>query len=339
MKKSMRWSRIIAMCAVAALTMVAVLGCGDNDGTARADRVVIATNADEEAVAAMSAALDANGFSGQYTFQEFGTAELGGRLMAEGTNIEADIITLASFYIESSQARDNTFVVPLDVGKETLQDFPDYMAPILAITGSIFVNTELMEQDGLPMPTSIKDLADPVYAGNLSIADINSSSTAWLFTQALIDNYGEAEAEEILTGIYSNAGDQVLASGSGPIRAVRAGEVAVGFGLRHTAVADHVSGLPIDFIDPVEGNYQLVEALSVVDKGDDTNPLAMEMAQTIVAHAREALQADYPMALYVGEVTDADHQPADPRVYPQPLTLELLEQHQAIVDRAARAAN
>ena len=334
-KKLFTATKSIALAIVLMLGLGMLVAC---DGDAAGDTVVIATNADEEAVQIMSRILDANGFSGQFIFQELGTAELGGRLMAEGTNIEADLITLASFYLESSQDQDNTFI-NLDVGANTLQEFPDYMAPILAITGSIFVNTELMESDDLPMPTSIRDLADPVYAGNLAIADINSSTTAWLLTQALLDNYGEAEAEEILQGIYSNAGDQVLASGSGPIRAVRAGEVAVGFGLRHTAVADNAAGLPIDFVDPAEGNYQLVEALSVVNKGDDTNPLAAEMARVIIQYARQDLQEYYPMALFEGESTDVQHQPADPRVFPQALTLELLQEHQAIVDRAARAAN
>lgn len=335
MKVRKKIAQMIALMTLFAFALTGALGC--TGASTAGDTVIIATNADEEAVALMTNALNEQGFSGQFIFQELGTAELGGRLMAEGTNIEADLITLASFYLESSQAADNTFI-PLDIDAVTLQEFPEYMAPILAITGSIFVNTELMESDGLPMPTSIADLADPVYAGNLAVSDINSSSTAWLLTQALIDNYGEAQAEDILEGIYRNADNQVLSSGSGPLRAVRAGEVAIGFGLRHTAVADQASGLPIQFIDPLEGNYQLVEALSVVDKGEDTNPLAAEMAQVIIEHARAGLQEYYPMALYEGESTDAEHRPADPRVFPQPLTLELLEEHQALVDRAARRA-
>ena len=36
---------------------------------------------------------------------------------------------------------------------------------------------------------------------------------------------------------------------------VRAGEVAVGFGLRHQAVADKEDGLPIDYVDPTEGKF------------------------------------------------------------------------------------
>ena len=60
------------------------------------------------------------------------------------------------------------------------------------------------------------------------------------------------------------------------LKKVRAGEVAIGFGLRQQAVADKLKGLPIDFVDPTEGNFSLTESIAVIDKGDKTNPLAMQ---------------------------------------------------------------
>ena len=36
--------------------------------------------------------------------------------------------------------------------------------------------------------------------------------------------------------VYKNAGPHIESSGSAPLKKVRAGEVAVGFGLRHQAV-------------------------------------------------------------------------------------------------------
>ena len=59
---------------------------------------------------------------------------------------------------------------------------------------------------GCPPPASLKDLADPVYKDMISVTDISSSSTAWLLIQALVSEYGEEEAQEILTKIYENAG-------------------------------------------------------------------------------------------------------------------------------------
>ncbi|MFR1232939.1 MAG: hypothetical protein ACLSCQ_04945 [Evtepia gabavorous] len=41
----------------------------------------------------------------------------------------------------------------------------------------------------------------------------------------------------------------------------------MGFGLRHQAVAAKAEGLPIDYVDPTEGNFSLTESVAIVDKG------------------------------------------------------------------------
>lgn len=57
------------------------------------------------------------------------------------------------------------------------------------------------------LPKSLADLADPVYAGQISVTDMEGSSTGWLMVQAIADAYGTGEeGREILTGIYRNAG-------------------------------------------------------------------------------------------------------------------------------------
>lgn len=160
--------------------------------------------------------------------------------------------------------------------------------------------------------------------------DIKSSSTAWLLIQALVSEYGEEGAKEVLTGIYENAGPHIESSGSAPLKKVRAGEVAIGFGLRQQAVADKAEGLPIDYVDPTEGNFSLTESVAVVDKGDATNPLAQEMAQCIIEKGRSELQKYYPNALYEGETTSSENASAYPKTFAEPLTVELLESHQAL---------
>ena len=333
-KAEMKKMRKMSLKRVAAFTMTAVLGvsslglagCG---GGSADDQVIIYSNADEEAVDAMKHALDNNGYEGQYTFQTFGTSELGGRLLAEGTDIEADLATMSTFYVDSAQEQNSMFK-DLEFDVDTIEEYPSYCAPITAQEGTIIVNTEMMEEHNLPMPTSLKDLANPEYKGYISVTDIASSSTAWLLVQALISEYGEDGAKEVLTGIYDNAGDHIEDSGSGPLTKVRAGEVAIGFGLRQQAVADKAEGLPIDYVDPAEGNFSLTESVAVVDKGENSNDKAMEMAQCIIENGREELQSYYPLALYNGESTDAENLSANPKVFSEPLTVDLLEQHQAL---------
>ena len=59
------------------------------------DQIIIYSNADEEAVDAIEKTLDDNGYEGEYVFQTFGTSELGGKLIAEGKNLEADMVTMS----------------------------------------------------------------------------------------------------------------------------------------------------------------------------------------------------------------------------------------------------
>ena len=322
--------RGILFTAMLGLSSMILAGC--SQGAAQ-NQVIIYTNADDEAVDAIKNALDHNGFEDQYILQSFGTSELGGKLLAEGNNIEADLVTMSSFYIESAQEEKNMF---LDLGFETgaLEEYSSYYTPITALEGAIIYNTEALKESNLPVPSSLADLADPIYSGNLSVTDIQGSSTGWLLIQALISEYGETEAQNLLKSIYANAGAHLESSGSGPIKKVRTGEVALGFGLRHQAVADQVDGLPIDYIDPKEGNFILHEGVSVVNKGDQTNALAMEMAECIVRESRSELIKIYPVPFYEGESVDGMNASNQTEVFSEKLTVDLLEKHQALSEAA-----
>lgn len=317
------------------LTMALTLlgGCTSTSASGGGNQVVIYSNADEEAVTAMEHALNANGYEGKYILQTYGTSELGGKLLAEGTDLEADLVTMSTFYLQSAQEQNSMFL-PLEFEVNTLNAVPDHTAPITSQEGAIILNTELMASEGLAAPTSLKDLTDPAYAGQVAVTDIQSSSTAWLLIQALVSAYGDEGAQEVLSGIYENAGAHIETSGSGPLKLCRAGEVAIGFGLRHQAVADKAEGLPIDYVDPSEGNFSLTESVAVLDKGENTNALAMEMAQCIIRDARTELLQTYPNPLYQGETADPANQSAHPSIFEAPLTFELFQAHQDLSQRA-----
>lgn len=247
-------------------------------------------------------------------------------------------MTMSSYYLDSAQAQNKMFL-DLAFTPKTLEQFPSFYAPITAQEGAIIVNTEVLAANNLPMPTCLKDMANPVYKDMISVTDINSSSTAWLLVQAVVDAYGTGdEGKEVLTGIFKNAGPHIESSGSAPLKKCRAGEVAIGFGLRHQAVADKEVGLPIDYVDPTEGNFRLTESVAVIDKGDKTNAKAMEMAQCIIEKARAELIQTYPNALYEGEEATSATKSAYPKVFPEKLTVELLKEHTAFSDECKQAA-
>lgn len=333
-------SKMLSKCVLAGLLAVAAVGglagCGGSAGSgasksAGADQqIVIYTNADPEAQDAFKKALDGNGYQGKYVMQSFGTSELGGKLMAEGKNIEADMITMSTYYIDSAQKANKMFL-DLNFGKP-LQKIPNYYRPTTGQFGSIFVNTEELKKANLPAPKSIKDLANPVYKGHISVPDIMGSSTSWLLAQAAFDAYGEQEGAKLMKEIYANAGDHLEQSGSGPLKKVKAGEVAVGFGLRHQGLIEQKKGLPIEVIDPTEGNFFLTEGVAVIDKGNKAKQeTALKMAQIIIEKGRPDLLKTYPMALYEGEKVDPAYEPKYPKQFKEPLTVDLLKKHQKLI--------
>ena len=326
MKKSIIFSTTSAVVLSAVLLTSTLFTSCSKKTNANSKPVIIYSNADDEAVVAVKKALDSNGYEGKYIFQSFGTSELGGKLFAEGSDIEADLITMSSFYIESAQAMNGMFK-DLEFNPKQIIKTPKYYTPLLAIQGAVIVNTNLLAEHGLKKPASIKDIGNPEYKDLVSVVDPMGSTTAWLMVQALIDSYGTDGTISALKAIYNNAGPHLELSGSGPIKKIRSGEVVVGFGLRHQAVRDKKNGLPIDFVDPTEGNFTLTESIAVINK-KKYNPMAMEMAECIINNARKDIIKDYPVILYEGETVDAENIASNSKTFSQTLTTELLREHQ-----------
>ena len=59
----------------------------------------------------MTNALNAGGYAGQYVFQTLAPRNWG-KLLAEGTNLEADLVTMSTFYLQSAQEQNTMFVPP-----------------------------------------------------------------------------------------------------------------------------------------------------------------------------------------------------------------------------------
>lgn len=124
--------RVSVMCMAALLTATGVFTSGCS-AKKQDEQVVIYSNADDEAVEAMKKALDGNGYKGKYILQTFGTSELGGKLIAEGKNIEADMVTMSTFYIESAQKKNKMFAdLGFDRNLKKESDFQKYESPITA---------------------------------------------------------------------------------------------------------------------------------------------------------------------------------------------------------------
>ncbi len=194
---------------------IVLAACGGAEADTK-DQVIIYSNADDEAIEVMQTTLDKKGYEGKYIIQSFGTSELGGKMMAEGKDIEADVVTMASYFTESAQTSKSMFV-ELTSELKQLDGGSTYALPILGNVGSIFINTDLLAQKGLPVPQTIKDLTKPEYKDLVSFPNILDSSTGWLLVQAIMSEYGEKEGKQVLADLIKNAGPHIESSGSGTL--------------------------------------------------------------------------------------------------------------------------
>lgn len=101
--------------------------------------------------------------------------------------------------------------------------------------------------------------------------------------------------------------------------------MAIGFGLRQQAVADKQEGLPIDYVDPAEGNFSLQEAAAVIDKGDKTKADAAKMVECIIKNGRADLLKSYPNPIYESETSDSVFKSANPKTFAEKLSVDLLK--------------
>lgn len=130
-------ARMIKRIVAGVLAVILVIsGISLVTGGGNQDLVVIYSNGDDEAITAMKKTLEENGYKGKYLLQTFGTSELGGKLLAEGKNLEADMITMSTFYIDSAQEQNEMFA-DLTFEHETLGTYPSYCTPMTAQEGTM----------------------------------------------------------------------------------------------------------------------------------------------------------------------------------------------------------
>jgi iron(III) transport system substrate-binding protein len=113
-------------------------------------------------------------------------------------------------------------------------------------------NTELVAKRKLPVPKCWKDLADPVYRGEIMLGNPNSSGTAYLMLATLVQVFGEDEAFRYLLQVHRNV-NQYARSGIGPMTAVTRGETAIGSTVLHGVINEIARGFPVLPVLPCEG--------------------------------------------------------------------------------------
>lgn len=125
-------------------------------------------------------------------------------------------------------------------------------------------NTEIFKEKGLTPPQCWEDLLDPALAGEIQIADPNSSGTAYTTLATLVQLMGEDEAFEFLKKLDANV-SQYTKSGSAPVKAAARGETGLGIVFMHDAVAQAEEGFPVEVVAPCEGTGYEIGSMSLIE--------------------------------------------------------------------------
>lgn len=119
--------------------------------------------------------------------------------------------------------------------------------------GAIIVNRDILAKYGLEAPATYEDLLKPEYKGLIAMPDPKSSGTGYFFYKNWVNLWGTEQALNYVDALYGNL-KQFTESGSGPIKLLRQGEVAIGLALTFQAVSEINEGQPFDIIYPPEGS-------------------------------------------------------------------------------------
>lgn len=129
--------------------------------------------------------------------------------------------------------------------------------------GAIIVNKDILEKYGLAVPHSYPDLLKPEYRGLIAMPDPKSSSTGYLFYKNWVNTMGQDAALAYADQLYPNL-KQFTESGSGPIKLLKQGEIAVGLALTFQAVNEINDGQPLEIIYPPDGSPYSLTGSSVI---------------------------------------------------------------------------
>ncbi|MEP4035587.1 ABC transporter substrate-binding protein [Pseudophaeobacter sp.] len=128
----------------------------------------------------------------------------------------------------------------------------------------IAYNVEILEGKDIPPPACWKDLADPIYRGEIQVANPNSSGTAYTELATLVQLFGEDDAYKLLTEIGRNV-NQYTKTGAAPTKAAARGETGISIGFMHSMVRSISTGFPLKIVAPCEGTGYEVGAVSIIE--------------------------------------------------------------------------
>lgn len=261
------------------LACVLFTGCGKED-----DTIVIYSCANDDRIAHMNSTLSEKFPDYNIIVEYQSTSKLTAKLLAEGENTDCDIVHDLSYLNLDALVAENLLA---DLSEYDRTVYVDGIAssvnylPELRTGGAIIVNTKVLEDKGLTVPTSYEELLKEEYKGLVSMPDPKSSGTGYMFLKALVNAWGEDRAFEYFEKLSENV-LQFTSSGNGPVNALVQQEVAIGLGMIPNAAVQKNEGAPLDIYIFEEGAPHTMYGQTII-KGKESDEKVKEVFDYLIA--------------------------------------------------------
>jgi iron(III) transport system substrate-binding protein len=124
-------------------------------------------------------------------------------------------------------------------------------------------NVPAMQQHKTTQPACWADLLKPEFAGEIQMADPNSSGTAWTMLATVVQLMGEDQAFDYLRKLNRNI-DHYTSAGAAPAQAVGRGEVMIGIAFQHDLIDAAKHSQAVAVVSPCEGTGYEIGSMSIV---------------------------------------------------------------------------
>jgi iron(III) transport system substrate-binding protein len=204
------------------------------------------------------------------------------KLLAEKNNPQADVVwglAATSLLLLKSEGMLEAYA---PAGVEKLDPkFVDKSNPpawvgMDAWVAAVCYNTVEAGKLGLPVPTSWKDLTDPVYKDHLIMPNPNSSGTGFLDVSSWLQMFGEEGGWAYMDALHENIA-RYTHSGSAPCKLAARGEIPIGISFAFRGAKSKAAGAPLEIIVPSEGVGWDMEATAII-----AGTANLEAAKTLV---------------------------------------------------------
>jgi iron(III) transport system substrate-binding protein len=237
-----RYIKGLGFVALAGLVAAGILG----PNAAKAGELVLYTASNEKIERVMMEAFKIKYPDINVSAVNMSTGPIVERAIAEKANPQADVIWMINGIALEQLKAAGALEPYVPKNSPVVEDFRDddgfYMghnATVMAMA----VNTKLLKEKNLPMPTTWEDLIKPVYKGAITVAAPTKSGTGLSIFSTMVDMFGWNFIDNLHQNIF-----QYNSSGSAAARQTASGETVIGLSYDGAILQQVNAGVPVEMV-------------------------------------------------------------------------------------------